>query len=88
MRNRIFLFGVLFAVLLAAIAVMVARREEVKDILGDAVKREHSAVDMLEVFCRHVMDSWRRIGAAHSANVRWFNYFIHVHLPGNPGGQS
>jgi hypothetical protein len=56
MRNRIFLFGVFFAVLLAAIAVMVARREEVKDILGDS--------------------------------VRWFNYFIHVHLPGNPGGQS
>jgi hypothetical protein len=56
MRNRMFLFVVLFAVLLAAIAVMVARPEEVKAILGDA--------------------------------VRWFNYFIHVHLPGNPGGQS
>jgi hypothetical protein len=56
MRNRIFLFVVLFAVLLAAIATMVARREEVKAILGDA--------------------------------VRWFSYFIHVHLPGNSGGQS
>jgi hypothetical protein len=56
MRNRIFLFVVLFAVLLAAIAVMVGRREEIKAILGDA--------------------------------VRWFNYFIHVHLPGNSGGQS
>ena len=56
MRNRIFLLVVLFAVLLAAITTMVARREEVKAILGDAVRR--------------------------------FSYFIHVHLPGNPGGQS
>jgi hypothetical protein len=56
MKNRIFLFAGLFAVLLAAIAAVVARPEEVKAILGDA--------------------------------VRWFNYFIHVHLPGNPGGQS
>ena len=55
MKRTILLIG-LFAVLFAAIAAMVARREEVKAILGDA--------------------------------VRWFNYFIHVHLPGNPGGQS
>jgi hypothetical protein len=54
MKNRIFLFIALFAVLLAAIAAMVVRREEVRAILGDA--------------------------------VRWFNYFIHLHLPGNPGG--
>jgi hypothetical protein len=37
MKNRIFLFIALFAVISAAIAAMVAGREEVRAILGDAV---------------------------------------------------